>query len=105
MSREQHRIAAENLALRLLAESRDWTCPVALAKQHGHDWRILARALRRLANAGTVKFRDTERKDQKSRIRKRREYRLSVTSPLLVTAHKFDPSSFKVVGVRVIRIE
>jgi hypothetical protein len=96
---------AEQLALRLLALTPSWVCPTTLAREHHENWRVLARALRRLEGKGIIQGRQVEVQRAKGRKSLRREYRLQVKEPLLVMIPRFDPTQLNIVGVRVVRFD
>lgn len=105
MSRDYQRHEAEQLAMRLLAQTKSWTCPTALAVTYSENWRVLARALRRLAGKGIIACREVEIPRSNGRKSVRREYCLRVNEPLLVMMPKFDPSKLNIVGVRIVRFD
>jgi hypothetical protein len=105
MKRDTWRHESEQLALRLLAQETTWTGPTALAAKHHENWRVLARALRRLEGRGMITGRRVEVPRKNGRIGVRREYRLQVSSPLLVMMPRFDPTQYNIVGVRVVRFD
>lgn len=105
MTRTQDRMEAEQTALRLLAQEPGWCCPTRLAERYGENWRVVARALCRLAGKGIIAERRVEYSRPKGRTGVRREYRLRVNEPMLILMPKFDPSKLNIVGARVVRFE
>jgi hypothetical protein len=106
MTREAKRLDTEGHALKLLAVSGgSWISAHELATKYDADWRSIARALRRLASQGAIRQREVEVVDESYRRKLRREYRLQVEAPSLAFIPPFDPSGFKVLGVRVNRME
>jgi hypothetical protein len=106
MNRLTHNRLAEQAVLQALISQGDgqWRTAVEFAAVLGLNWRVTARALQRPHAAGSIPRREVVMTDANYRKRVRKEYKYQppIAAPLL-KLHPFDPSQYKILGVRVIR--
>jgi predicted ArsR family transcriptional regulator len=77
--KEQRQRAIEEQALSVLKSESDWLTAHQVAEHIGAPWRAVARALLRLAAAGRAVLQHSVWRDNRSRPRRRWEYRVEST--------------------------
>lgn len=102
--KEAQRRSADQLLLAELSKIKGWVGALALADRLGWPWRVVSRALHRLAVLGVIEAQASEWKSKRSRMRKTTIYRLPPANSIGTLPAWLEPRAGPAIGGRVVRL-